>query len=554
MGAPESIALEGKDDQGRRVNVRARIIKAQKKPTPEQENAPVSRGDEEDPFQSLTGSQKIISPPYNLTGFSHYPHESNELGQNIRAMVVNTVGFGWNLKEIEMPEEVRVDLEKEIEEERFRLLHFLKNVHPFESLTCLRKKEHQDKYTCGNGYLELIKNMKGELVGLEHIPGHSIRLCSREEIPTEVEIKEYRAENSFEEETRTVYFRFRKFVMVRCDKPVFFKEAGDPRIMHKDTGEYGEEKDIPFKFRATALIHNKIYDPTTPYGLPFYIGNLLSLEGSRSSEEINYSTLNSNAIPSAIVIVENGMLTEDSISRLQEFVEDQIQSDNNYSKFLLLEGETQDEGAMQPSNFRIKIEPMKRLQQSDELFQEYDENNRKKLRQSFRLPPIFTGGTTEFNRATADTSRDVADEQVFAPERDDADGLMNRHVLGALGARFHRVKSLNPNITDDIELIRLMGISERSGAMTPRRADRIVRDVFGSDIGPMPQGIDLDVPFSVQFANAQNGGQNVQASDANRLLGDLMKLKNKVEKAIASPFLSRDELANPLEDWSPKDG
>ena len=36
---------------------------------------------------------------------------------------------------------------------------------------------------------------------------------------------------------------------------------------------------------------------------------------------------------------------------------------------------------------------------------------------SFRLPPIFVGITSDYTRATASESREVAEEQVFEPER-----------------------------------------------------------------------------------------------------------------------------------------
>jgi capsid portal protein len=240
------------------------------------------------------------------------------------------------------------------------------------------------------------------------------------------------------------------------------------------------------------------------------------------------------------VIVENGALTEASIDRLQKWTEEQVQKGMNYSRFLLMEGETVEDGTPNPQSFRIRVMPLAQYQKDDQLFQKYDGNNREKVRQSFRLPPIFVGRTEDYTRATADTSRAVADEQVFAPERNKDTFAVNRFVLARWGARFHTFKLNNPNVTDDIQLITLMGMAERSGGMTPRRADRIIRDVFGEDIGPMPQGVPLDVPFSVTFAQAQSGlgsGGGAPSGDtARRVIDGMLDLRRRIEKELDDRF------------------
>jgi capsid portal protein len=297
--------------------------------------------------------------------------------------------------------------------------------------------------------------------------------------------------------------------------------------------------------RATSLLHFKVYSALSPYGVPLWIGNTFSVFGSREADETNYITLLNNAIPSMFVVVENGVLTEKSIERLTEWVQAQIQQDSNMSKFIILEGETIEEGAPNPGQFRIRIEPLKQLQQTDAMFSEYNRENRDKIRQSFRLPPIFVGRAEDYTRATADTSRDIADEQVFAPERMRDDHLINRFILARWAARFHVLRHRHPNITDDIELIRLMAIAEKSGAMTPRRADRIIRDVFTEDIGPMPTGIDLDKPFSISFAEAQQGIKEGEPADqdddtAQKMIRGLLDLRDKLEKEIDSRFLEEE--------------
>jgi PBSX family phage portal protein len=489
-----------------------------------------------DVWQSLAGGNaSILTPPYSLEWLAMAVDNSNELGQNIRAIVTNTVGFGFRLRELPTPGE-RVAVESEIIAERVRLLNSLANVHPKESLRAIRNKIKHDKWLTGNGFMELIENAAGELVGLNHVHAHTVRLAALDDEPVIVDMARFGGQQ--------MAVKFRRFVQMVGNKLVYFKEPGDPRVLDKYTGMFAQpDQIIPLANRATSLLHHKIYCPYSAYGVPVWIGNIFSYHGSRAAEEINMRTLTSNAVPSYFLIVENGVLTSASIDRIREFIQVQADAAMNYSRCVLLEGEPLDEGNPNPGSFKIKIEPVKRLQQTDELFQDYDKNNREKLRQSFRLPPMFLGNVEGYNRATADVSRAVTDEQVFAPDREEDDELFNRFVMSAWGAKYHRFHSLNPNITNDPELIRMMGIAEKSGAMTPRRADALARDVFGEELGPMPKGVDPDVPYSLQFAHAQktggivaDGQAQANAEPASDLVENLIKLRKRIEYEIDTRF------------------
>ena len=507
----DSIELEVVDkNTGKRkgtARLHARIIEFPgREPVKKQEtslqpkNVPVASDPEKD--INFVFNQ-ALQPLYDLDYLAELPERSTELSQNIRAMVTNTVGFGWQLKERPMDEDEHKKYKAQISKEKGLLSARLQAVHPTESFIALREMELYDKHSVGNGYLELIENARGELVGISHVRGHFVRLTEKDKDPVYVKVPVVRPEDGYKLDYVGMWHRFRKFVIeLSTGGNIWYKEAGDPRTMNRETGEFTDKPLLDYQ-RATALIHNKIYNPRTPYGVPLYIGAAVAIAGSREAEEVNYNSISNNMVPSMFVVIENGALTDGSITRLTEWTEQKVARAKNRSAFIILEGEASNEGLPDHGQFRIRIEPLASAQNNDELYQKYDENNRSKVRESFRLPPLFLGRMGDYNRATSIVSKALADEQIFAPERDHNDFLVNRFILSRWGARFHVYRSNHPNITDDTELIKMMAFSERSGGMTPRRANNIMQDVYGDGLGPMPKGIDPDVPFSITFAEAQ---------------------------------------------------
>ena len=48
---------------------------------------------------------------------------------------------------------------------------------------------------------------------------------------------------------------------------------------------------------ATELLHFALHSPRSPYGVPRWIGNLLSVLGSRQMEEVNYLYFSNKSVP-----------------------------------------------------------------------------------------------------------------------------------------------------------------------------------------------------------------------------------------------------------------
>ena len=421
-----------------------------------------------------------------------------------------------------------------------RLTNFF-NYCTTESFVQFRRKLRRDEEQTGNAYFEVLRSNKGEIAGFVHIPAHQMRIGKMDDEPFMVDrkITELQTDGTVKVATVKEWRRFRRFAQSRViygrsmfaqtsDKVRWFKEFGDPRNLDKFTGEFETPgKPVPPKRRASELYHLKIYSARTPYGIPRYIGNLLSIFGDRAAEEINYITFRNNNIPSMAICVSNGQLTEGTIARIKDFVQSQIQGSDNYSKFLIIEGETPDvEDGEDGGQVKIDIKPLTDTQHKDALFQNYSGQNQDKIRRAFRLPPIFVGRADDYSRATAEASRRLADEQIFSVERDEFDAMMNRIFFPEMGIIYHKFKSNSPNTTDNSELVKILAGAEKTGGITPRIARYILQNVLGSDLPEFPKDFPADVPFSLTMAEAVKNeadptepGQQVTALKVLKELG-----------------------------------
>lgn len=524
----------------------------------------------EDPFVGLANAGRIVEPPFEMLTLSMLSEQNTELGQVIEAMEVNIEGFGHRFEsrlvkpqDGDIPEELR-----ETERlERIKLENFFAYATE-ESFTEFRRKRRNDLEHTGCAYAEVIRGANGEIQGLVHIPSYQIRLGIMDKALTEYErpILEKQADGSVKIAKIKSYKRFRPFAHCRFTRranlslvgsayTVWFKEFGDPRMISSKTGlPFELDEEVREDEIASEIIFWRLYSPRTPYGLPRYIGNLLSILGDRASEEINFLTFKNNNIPSMVVAVSNGQLTQGSIDRMESFVESQIKGSSNYSKFLILEAEGTEAETGDEHQVKLEITPLTKDQHDDALFQNYSKGNQDKVRRCFRVPPLFVGKADDYTTSTADSSRKLADEQIFAPERNVFDDFINRILFPYMGIVYHKFASNSPNTTDNQELVKMMGAAEKTGAQTPRIARAVLEEILGKELPPFPEGFPADVPFSQTMAEAVKNkadatepGQQVTALKSkssgdvpDEVVQYLLKVRKELEKDWTS-YLEENE-------------
>ena len=418
---------EGNADVNQRAStqlMRARVISINSGKTSSVVDVTKRDGDEEpgkpkglpeDPWEALTLQGRVIEPPFDMLTLAMLPEHNTVLTPCIEAMEQNIEGFGHRLVgRVKIDDKTDKGLVTAVKKEKVWLDNFFAYASIDESFPALRKKIRKDLETTGNAYLEVIRNAAGKVQGFTHMPSYQIRLSKSEDDPYKVEIPilELQIDGSVKIENVPVWKRHRLFVQSRVlqrrnlsyvsgYRMRWFKEFGDPRVYDYESGELIPEDKLaalPEERRANEMVHFKLYSPRSPYGLPRFIGNLLSIYGDRAAGEINFITISNNQMPNMAMIISNGQLTEGSMERVKEFVESQIQEGDNYSKILLIEAESKYEGD-DGGQAKIELTPLLREQHRDALFQNYSKNNQDNVRRCFRLPPILTGDTETYTRA-----------------------------------------------------------------------------------------------------------------------------------------------------------
>lgn len=531
-----------------------------------------SNVDIEDPvLKEYVAKGMVIDPPFDPLVLSMLVENSTVLEQCISTMEINIDGFGYkfvrrvNTDSPNCPEALKQAVATEAIFLENLFTHFCLDY----SFTGFRRRVRRDEELTGNAFFEVVANASGQIDQLVHVPSYQMRLSPIDEVATPFQQKRLvrKEDGSVDLETVTAYKRFRRIVqfarlgtdgVVRMayDKPVWFKEWGDPRPISKVDGkvlteaEAEEAKDK--KILATPMVHFKLYSARSPYGVPRYVGNLITLFGDREADNVNFVTLSSNNIPSMILAVSNGSLTQGSIDRIKQFTQEQIAGSRNRTRFLLIEAENpyQQEGTGDLSGGapKLDVKPLTNSQIQDQLFQSFGENNRKKIREAWRLPPIFVGDATQYNRATAEASRKLADEQVFAPERAEFDSWMNRELLPSLGVKFHKFLSQGPNVTDDEDLIRVLVAAEKTGGMTPRIARWIIEDIMGREFPETWKDFDPDVPLTLQLAermkNTGAAGSNLGPAgiDVSQTVKSLTQTEPEAAALLEGLFQLREKM------------
>lgn len=522
-------ALEEREAAGEAGVVKVTVVEVQKALGDGKSNALPDQFRE----QGLYNEGGVVEPLYNPAELVQIVQQSSILPQCIAAMVQNVHGFGFTLTaHPSLKPGEGGKWPAAVQAEKDRLDFFFAYGHPTEKWDATRKKLWWDVEAAGNGYLELLRDGKGDLCGWEKLDPTEIRMTGVDRELTEFKVK---ARVGTEYKELTFRKRFRRYVQLSGGRPaVWFREYGDPRVdISSATGKPLAAKEIEANVpSATEILHFGIYAPGTPYGVPRWVGNMPAVAGARAADEVNWSFFDNKATPPYFIMVSGGALSDGSIKRITDAVKGAKGRDKFHSAVILETAAAPLASAPGAKPSSITVQPM--TVQQDGLFQEYDHNSRAKVRSSFRLPPLFAGESEDYSHATAQASQEVAESQVFAPEREAFDDLVNRTVLADLGARFWTFQTNSGKETDPQQLTDIITKIAAEGGLTAGEVRMLAEEILGREFEELPKEADwLTMPLKVWLQKAGAEAQQ-QAAEAGVEKAPADKTPVKKGDAVAS--------------------
>jgi PBSX family phage portal protein len=503
---------------------------------------------EEKLLANVFGQAGALQPPHSLYELGNMVEDSNILPQCIRSYITNIDLFGHKfvpiidltkpdsdekiadviyLERLYAAAETQADVQEptpaevqarkaiiasEVRKEHAWLQAWFDHCTSEYSFEELRGRTRHDKESNGNAYWEVIRNGLGKAVELIHVPSQTIRLMPKGawlKVMSKIRISPITTTEV--EKNR----RFRRYMQICEGQTTYFKEFGDLRVMSAKTGNFYESgkdraenlaamlRQEPEAKEATELWRDFIYNPTGPYGLPRWIGNYLSVHGSHKMEYVNFLFFENKSIPPLAVMIEGGRLSKASIAQFKTFIENKVKGAGNFHKAIILEAVPAEgaTGTTADGKVRIKIQPLTDAIFKDALFMEYDAKNRNKIGESFLLPKILRGDSSDVNRATADAALAFAEQQVFSPERNAFDYLIDKTLMMDMGVLYHTFESLGPDLKNPEALATAAKAFENT--LNRNEIRQIAEQVFGNTYASVDGG---DQPFALTLAGASGGG------------------------------------------------
>jgi len=487
-------------------------------------------GEQLDPSMQISASD-WIPHPIDMRGLKMLVDNSTILPQCIRAYKSNIAGFGISVKYAEDYEDETPEMKAEWDmlKQIIALLNMdMQTKEVFENVI-------RDRETYGISYCEVIRNQAQEVVELQFIvdtPSIDMTYPLQPYVDMEYFYKGMAISRKK---------KFRQFRQNVGGNTVYFKEFGDPRIMDKRNGKYIDETEeaIEIDYQANEIIEFRI--GSMPYGEVRWIGQVLTVDGNRKAEVLNNNYFRHGRHTPLMILVKGGTLSDSAFTKLQEYME-AIEGERGQHAFLVLETDTLETTAAfaEQKPPEVEIKDLASILQKDELFQEYQENSRKKTQSAFLLPDLYVGYTTDFNRATAQTAMEVTEKQVFQPERTSLAWTVNQKLLNGYRFRYVEVQFDEPDITNPDDIQKMLNITERAGGLTPNTAKELTYEVLGKDGCEDYDGDWGDIPL----AYAKTLSQSQQTDFGAAPLGNLSAQKNGPVGQKREPQNGKETITN----------
>ncbi len=507
---------------------------------------------------------RFVPTPIDFQKLAQMVDLAPSLDVSIDAMETNITGFGHRLeclldvKEIkdektgktiyidpktgqEVPQD-RID-EKNDELERIERLLAVTATSDPEGWLGITKKKTRDLETFGNAWIEVERNIDGDIVNLHHLPAWSMRLMKKDEEKTlfEPKIRHPSTKELIEYKTNKC---FRKSVQIKGKARRFFKEFGDPRLLDMNTGLYYEsveDPNLPEEFEpAGEVLYFNLYHPLYEYGLPRWLSATPVILSARAAHLMNYTILSNNGIPMGVMIIE-GHYSRELEKKIKDEIEHMVRGEKSYHTMLVVQAQAQPVGpagpgqqSMKPS---IKIESLSDMVNSEGLFMDYSKYVDEVIVGCFRLPNLLVGKNNQITRATAEVALQIFEQQVLGPARHAHDFVINSKIFAEMDIKWWKYCTNSARLEDQEMVAKLAKEFADSGILMPREAREIAGRILNKSLEEIDQ-IWMNMPQDI-YAKEPERYEEELTDEEGLPLGKLVKLSEADKDDITIQLLSK---------------
>ncbi|MFA5036882.1 MAG: phage portal protein [Candidatus Izemoplasmatales bacterium] len=340
--------------------------------------------------------------------------------------------------------------------------HF-KNINPEESFTNVNSKTDIDKESVGFACWEVIRDNKGRIVEVYHMPAVTVRMMSNNIGVCQVKNSGVGAFGNFNIEMGSF----------NANSRVFFKKVGLPIVMDARNGQvcgiidnYGKtnqkvrwinkegvEDDtvkIDEKFWANEVIIQRKYNPENFwYGMSDIVAALDACAGDKAAAEFQEQFFDNNAVPRMAVIFKGGGFDEEVQDEIQTFFEEDIKGHAHGTLVIEVPGKEFDDHGQEIPASEIVFEKLA-TEVTDASFRQYRKDNCDQIVTAHRVPgSLLPIQGINFNRDTGMVDLEVFKSQVIRPIQSEREFIINKYIVSeSLGIttwefRFNEIDSLD---------------------------------------------------------------------------------------------------------------
>lgn len=300
----------------------------------------------------------IIKPPHDPAKLMNWLDISVVHASCVHVKVNDTVGRGWYLGEIKD--------KKASESDRARLNTFFGKVNAMENITKVSKKVALDYESCGTGYFEIVRDIRGKgIKSIYHVNAATIRMTKDK----------------------------KRWIQKIGQQKVFFKMWGEKKKLNKDSGIFGEgtssAKQANELIQVIQYTHKSKY-----YGLPDWLPAIQQMYGEMKEREYNLDFFTNHGIPAYAVILTGTKLDEGAEDFIKKYFETEIKG--NPHKTMVFKT---------PMGATIKFEKLS-VEKKEASFRIYRKDNRDDILTAHHVPP-YRAAIVEKGQMGGDVSPDM---------------------------------------------------------------------------------------------------------------------------------------------------